>query len=231
MVASNIAPCFPPFDISHRCLGNAVARGDSCLGTGIGADRAHIVRRQFLASPVLCLFPASCPPTIAWFIPAVIVNSFQRQPWRTRPEVSEEVLERQPTLAHSDAPAAIVLKARTIGIAAAREHGRPARVAFADPSRPRVAMFQRLCVNAFPPKAPAGFGPAVKIGVRSYRLVPAIADAAPIVSSAAMVRKPKNGKTAVSAACNIPDGHGGLPQRLPVKWRVGDAIAGPSRTL
>lgn len=81
------------------------------------------------ASPIRLLLFAGSPSAIAWFVVAVIIDALQREiRRRLTAHISDEILERLPSLANSDAAASVVYEVPSVGIHAPLFHCRPCDV-------------------------------------------------------------------------------------------------------
>lgn len=82
-----------------------------------------------LALVIPLLFPR-CPPAVARFVIAVIINAIERQSIRARSHISEEIGEQSPTRTDGyTAPTPIQISGR-LRIGASIEHLRPRRVSW-----------------------------------------------------------------------------------------------------
>jgi len=91
--------------------------------------RHRIVRKRHAAlTPVVRLFLARSPSTVARFIISIVVDAIQSQSFRLLSHVGNEIHKVMPSLAHFDPTSAVIRVVGRARIFTSRNHSRPALV-------------------------------------------------------------------------------------------------------
>jgi len=89
----------------------------------VGKEPLTIVSKEDVAGTISCLLGLRRPPTVVWTVWTVIVDAIQTKARKSKlVVVGNECSEIEPSIAHSNAPAAVAMVCDMIWISAALLH-------------------------------------------------------------------------------------------------------------